>query len=60
MNKLTALELYVIIDTLRHSLAFGKHWTGSATEKARDEVFQRLQQIMDGMTVELTIGENND
>ena len=29
MTKLTALELYVIIDTLLHSLQFGKSWTGS-------------------------------
>lgn len=55
MTKLTALELYVITDTLLHSLAHGKHWTGSATEKAREEVFRKLEQIMDGMTVEVTL-----
>ncbi len=60
MTKLTALELYVITDTLLHSLSHGKHWTGSATERARDEVSRKLQQIMDGMTVDLTIEENND
>ena len=60
MTKLTALELYVIIDTLSHSLAHGKHWTGSATEKAREEVSRKLQQIADGMTVDLIAEENND
>lgn len=60
MTKLTALELYVIIDTLLHSLAHGKHWTGSATEEARDAVFRKLQQIMDGMAVDLTVEGSND
>ena len=60
MTKLTALELYVITDTLLHSLSHGKHWTGSATERAREEVFRKLQKIMDGMTVELTVEESDD
>ena len=55
MTKLTALELYVITDTLLHSLSHGKHWTGSATERAREEVSRKLQKIMDEMTVELTV-----
>lgn len=60
MTKFTALELYVIVDTLLHSLSHGKHWTGSATEEARDNVFRKLQKIMDEMTVELTVEDGND
>ena len=57
-QSLTALELYVLIDTLLHSLSQGKYWTGSATQEARDNVFRKLQSIMDEMNVELTVGEN--
>ena len=55
--KLTALELYVIIDTLLHSLQFGKSWSGSATQEARDNVFRKLQSIMDEMNVEVSVSE---
>ena len=51
MTKLTALELYVLIDTLLHSLQFGKSWSGAATQEARDNVFRKLQSIMDAMAV---------
>ena len=54
-QSLTALELYVLIDTLLHSLSQGKYWTGSATEEARDNVFRKLQSIMDEMNVELSV-----
>ena len=60
MTKLIALELYVIIDTLLHSLSQGKYWTGSATEEARDNVFRKLQSIMDEMNVELTVEKTDD
>ena len=60
MTKLTALELYVIIDTLLHSLSQGKYWTGSATEEARDNVFRKLQSIVDEMNVELTVEKTDD
>lgn len=60
MTKLTALELYVLIDTLLHSLSQGKYWTGSATEEARDNVFKKLQMIMDEMNVELTVEKTDD
>ena len=54
-QSLTALELYVLIDTLLHSLQFGKSWSGAATQEARDNVFRKLQSIMDEMNVELTV-----
>ena len=54
-QTLTALELYVLIDTLLHSLSQGEYWTGSATQEARDNVFRKLQSIMDEMNVELSV-----
>ena len=44
MTKLTALDLYILTDTLLHSLQFG-NWTGSATEEARNGVLKKLQCI---------------
>jgi hypothetical protein len=55
MTKLTGLDLYILTDTLLHSLTFHKFWTGSATEEARDGVLKKLQMIMNGMTVEITV-----
>jgi hypothetical protein len=55
MTKLTGLDLYILTDTLLHSLAFHKSWTGSATEEAREGVLKKLQMIMNGMTVEITV-----
>ena len=60
MTKLTGLDLYIITDTLLHSLAFHKSWTGSATEKARDGVLKKLQMIMNEMTAELTVEATHD
>ena len=56
MTKLTALDLYIITDTLLHSLQFG-NWTGSATEEARNGVLKKLQRIMNGIEVELSTEE---
>ena len=55
MTKLTALELYVLIDTVLHSLQFDKSWSGSATKEGREEVLKKLQMIMNEMEVELTV-----
>ena len=57
MTKLTALELYVLIDTLLHSLQFGKSWSGAATQEARDNVFRKLQKIMSEIEVEILPGD---
>ena len=56
MTKLTALDLYILTDTLLHSLQFG-NWTGSATEEARNGVLKKLQCIMNGIEVELSTEE---
>lgn len=56
--KLTALELYVLIDTLLHSLQFGKSWSGSATKEARDGVLKKLQYIMND--IEVSVEKEND
>ena len=51
--KLTALDLYIITDTLLHSLSRGEYWTGSATKEARDNILKKLQKIMNEMSVEI-------
>ena len=58
MTKLTTLDLYIITDTLLHSLQFG-NWTGSATEEARNGVLKKLQCIMNGIEVELSTEQND-
>jgi hypothetical protein len=60
MTKLTGLDLYVITDTLLHSLAFEKQWPGSATKEAREGVLKKLQVIMDGMEVGLSAEDTNE
>jgi len=55
MTKLTGLDLYILTDTLLHSLAQDKYWSGSATKEARDGVLKKLQMIMNGMTVEIIV-----
>jgi hypothetical protein len=60
MTKLTGLDLYILTETLLHSLAFRKSWTGSATEEARDGVLKKLQMIMNGMEVGLSAGGDDD
>ena len=59
-QSLTALELYVLTDTVLHSLSHGKYWTGYATEEARDNILKKLQMIMNEMNVELTVEKTND
>ena len=56
MTKLTGLDLYIITDTLLHSLAHDKYrtcWTGSASKEARDGVLKKLQMIMNEMETSL-------
>jgi hypothetical protein len=53
--KLTALDLYILTDTLLHSLSQGEYWTGSATKEARDGMLNKLQKIMSEMEVELSV-----
>ena len=58
MTKLTALELYVLADTLLHSLSFDGYWTGSATKEGRDGVLNKLQKIMSEIEVEVSVEGN--
>ena len=60
MTKLTGLELYVLTDTLVHSLSFGEYWTGSATQEARKDVVKKLQMIMNEMEVGFSPEEGNE
>jgi hypothetical protein len=55
MTKLTALDLYILTDTIIHSLQFGSSWSGVATKEARDGVLNKLQKIMSEMEVELSV-----
>lgn len=56
--KLTALDLYVLTDTLLHSLQFGNTWSGYATKEARDNLLKKLQKIMNEM--EVSVEKEND
>lgn len=62
MNKqsLTALDLYILTDTVLHSISEGSYWTGSATKEGREQVLKKLQMIMNEMDVELTVEKTDD
>jgi hypothetical protein len=60
MPKLTGLDLYILTDTMLHSLQFGNGWSGRATKEARDGVLNKLQKIMSEMEVELSVETQND
>ena len=57
--KLTALDLYVLTDTVLHSLSHGSYWTGASTKEARDGVLKKLQIIMNEMSVEIIADKAN-
>ena len=59
-TKLTALDLYILTDTMLHSLSFGGYWSGCSTKEARDGVLNKLQKIMSEMEVELSVEKPND
>jgi len=52
-QTLSALDLYVLTDTVLHSLSQGEYWTGSATKEARDNLLKKLEKIMNDMSVEI-------
>lgn len=58
-TKLTALDLYILTDTIIHSLQFGSSWSGVATKEARDGVLNKLQKIMSEMEVEILTSPPN-
>ena len=60
MTKLTALDLYILTDTILHSVQFGSSWSGRATLEARDNILKKLQKIMSEMEVELSVEKPND
>lgn len=60
MTKLTALDLYVLTDTVIHSISHGDYWTGSTTKKGREDVLKKLQMIMNEMEVELEVLQKDD
>ena len=60
MTKLTALDLYILTDTVLHSISQDNYWTGSSTKKGREEVLKKLQMIMNEMNVEVSVGKTDD
>lgn len=44
MTKLTALDLYILTDTVLHSISHGDYWTGSSTKKGREEVLKKTSK----------------
>ena len=60
--KLTALELAVILDTLRGSLALSEGGRLFAyTQKTREDVLNRIAGIMQKATIELDdVGKNSE
>ncbi len=59
MTKLTSLDLYILTDTVLHSISHGDYWTGSATKEARDGVLKKLEIIMNDMSVEIITDKAN-
>ena len=60
MTKLTALDLYILTDTVLHSISQENYWTGSSTKKGREEVLKKLQMIMNEMEVDVSAMKEND
>ena len=60
MTKLTALDLYILTDTVLHSISQDNYWTGSATKEGREQVLKKLQSIMNEMNVEVSVGKTDD
>lgn len=58
-TKLTGLDLYILTDTILHSLSQGEYWTGAAKKEARDDVLIKLQKIMSEIEVEVSMEKND-
>lgn len=52
-HNFTALDFYILTETLLNSLSQGGYWTGSSTKEAREAVLKKLQVIMKDMNVEV-------
>ena len=52
-HNFTALDFYILTETLLDSLSQGGYWTGSSTKEAREAVLKKLQVIMKDMNVEV-------
>ena len=51
-HTITAVDFYVITDTLYQSLRFS-NWSGSTTRESREKVLDHIQRIMWDMNVEV-------
>ena len=52
-HNFTALDFYILTETLLDSLSQGGYWTGSSTKEAREAVLKKLQVIMKDINVEI-------
>jgi hypothetical protein len=55
--KLTATHLYIIADTLNHSLSVAGMF--NITREAREETLKEVFKILDKMEVEIVTGKTN-
>jgi hypothetical protein len=51
-HKISAIDLYICVDTLQQSLRFS-NWSGGITLEGRQRVMEKLQDIMYDMNVEV-------
>lgn len=51
-HKISAIDLYICVNTLRESLRF-YNWSGAITKEGRERVMEKLLDIMYDMEVEV-------
>lgn len=56
--KLTAHDLAIIVDTFNHSLMVS-NWNGVYTHKSREDLRNKIANIMGAMSVEIIANEPN-
>jgi len=57
-HKISAIDLYICVDTLQQSLRFS-NWSGGITPEGRQRVMEKLQDIMYDMSVEIITDKAN-
>lgn len=57
-HKISAIDLYICVDTLNQSLRFS-NWSGAVTREGRERVMEKLQDIMYDMNVEVLTDHPN-
>ena len=57
-HRISAIDLYICVDTLQQSLRFS-NWGGGITHEGRIRVMEKLQDIMYDMNVEVITDKPN-